>query len=92
MSGGPDSWLRELAHRYRELEDAGHADGLLTVVFTGGGVALAGMVLLTLVQSYAVLIVALVLTLVATASVLVTVLAMLGDDEQSPRSRSAGRR
>jgi hypothetical protein len=39
-----------------------------------------------------VLIVALVLTLVATASVLVTVLAMLGDDEQSPRSRSAGRR
>jgi esterase/lipase len=88
MKRGPDTWFRELAHRYRELENAGHADVLLTVVFTGGGVALAGMVALAFVQTYAVLILELVLALVTTASVLVTILAMLGDDEQSPPTRT----
>jgi hypothetical protein len=80
--------LHRLAHRYRELENAGHADGLLTVVFAGGGVALAGAVLLAFVQTYVVLILALVLAIVATASLLVTILAMLGDDDEPLPTRA----
>jgi hypothetical protein len=83
-----ETWLRQLAHRYRKLEDAGHADGLLVVLFTGGGLSLAGMVMLTFVPSYAVLVFAIALTLIATASVLLTILAMIGNDEQSPPTRS----
>ena len=44
------------------------------------------MVLLAWVQMYAVLVFAIALTLIATASVLLTILAMLGNDEQSPPS------
>ena len=84
MDRHPKIWLRELAYRYRKL--AGHTDGLLTVPFTGGGVALVGMVLLAWVQMYAVLVFAIALTLIATASVLLTILAMLGNDQQSPPS------
>lgn len=84
MKRASDISLRRLAHRYRELENAGHADGLLTVVFTAGGVALAGAVLLAFVQTYVVLILVLVVTIVATASLLVTILAMLGDDDEPP--------
>ena len=86
MDRGPEIWLRGLAHRYRKLEDAGHADGLLTVLFTRGGVALAGLVLLTFVQTYAVLVVAITLTLIATASVLLTILAMLENDGEPLRT------
>jgi MFS family permease len=84
MKRASDISLHRLAHRYRELENAGHADGLLTVVCVAAGVALAGAVLLAFVPTYLVLIIALVLAIVATAGLLVTILAMLGDDDGSP--------
>jgi MFS family permease len=84
MKRASDISLHRLGHRYRELENAGHADGLLTVVCIAAGVALAGAVLLAFVPTYIVLIIALVLAIVATGGLLVTILAMLGDDDGSP--------
>jgi hypothetical protein len=88
MKRASDISLHRLTHRYHELENAGHADGLLTIVFAGGAVALGGAVLLAFVQTYVVLILALVLAIVATASLLVTILAMLGDDDEPPPTRA----
>jgi hypothetical protein len=83
--------LRWLAFRYRELEHAGHSEGLLVVVSTAGGLTVAGVALLAFVQTHAALILALGLMLLATIAVLVTVLVMVGDEEASPRAVSRER-
>ena len=92
MQRDSDTWYRALRHRYRELEEAGHTDGLLTVVFTCGALALAGIVLFAFVQTFAVLIIAFTLTFVAVAGLLVTILAMLGDDQPPPPTRASDSR
>ena len=55
--------LRNLERRYREFEAAGHDHGLLAGICAAGGLALAGMAALAFVQTHAVLVLALGLTL-----------------------------
>jgi hypothetical protein len=84
MLTSPARQLRALARRYRELERAGHVDGLLMVLCGAGAAAMAGIVLLASLQTHVVLVLALTLMLAATIAVLVTVLVMLDGDDPSP--------
>jgi hypothetical protein len=77
----PSASLRGLARRYRRAEDAGFPDVLLTVVFAAGGLATGGIVLLAYVPTHAVLLVAYALAVAATLAVLLTIVAMVNDEE-----------